>query len=128
MPDPRDPNVSVHARPEFRISEPGEVRKPEHVGVGYLVAPILGQTADAWTTYEALKKGFREGNPLMAPLAGKPAVFALAKVGAGFGFAWLTKRMADKGNARAARGFSAAATFLGVVPAVMNATTMARGR
>jgi len=116
-----DPNISVHARPEFTI---GPVRKPERVGIGYLAAPIIGQVADAWTTAEALRRGFREGNPLLAPIAGKPALLVALKIGAGIGFAAMTNRLAKAGHPRAARGFSVISTFLGVIPAAMNVTTM----
>lgn len=122
-----DPNVSLHAAPEFRITEPGAaVRKPERIGIGYLAAPILGQTADAWTTYEGLKRGFRESNPFMAPFTQRPALFALGKVGAGFAFAFWAKKLADRGHARAGKGLAIAAGFLGVVPAAFNVATMAR--
>jgi hypothetical protein len=94
------------------------------LGVGYLLAPILGQELDAWTTYIALRRGFVEFNPAMKALTGNPILWHLFKLGTGIGLAALANKQFTYGNPRAAKILSLVSGALGVVPGLMNIKTM----
>ena len=50
------------------------------IGLGWEIAPVVGQVADGVTTVIALRKGYKEGNPLMAKVTGDLATFAALKL------------------------------------------------
>lgn len=119
-----DPNISLHAAPEFQI---GARRKTDSadIGLGYVIAPGIGQAADAITTVVALRRGYVEGNPVMAHVTGNPGLFVGLKLAAGLGFGFVTKALAKR-SPRAARAFSVVTSFLGFVPAALNVKAMGR--
>lgn len=90
------------------------------------VAPLAGQLSDYTTTRYWTTRGLAEGNPIVAPVVGRPSVFLALKLGAGLGMGLAVKALQDKGHRKAARVVSIVGTVLGAGPAIHNIIQGAR--
>lgn len=77
------------------------------VSLGWKVFAVSGQLADAGSTLAATRDGGHEANPVLKPIAGKPAVLLATKAGLGVGLAALGNWLAHKGHPRAGKAVCA---------------------
>lgn len=72
-----------------------------------LLAQPAAQAFDAYSTGKAMEGGgAREGNPAVAPIAGKSAALMATKVGLGIGTALASQLLAKKGHRTLAKIFA----------------------
>lgn len=90
------------------------------VSLGWKVFAVSGQLADAGTTLAGTHDGHHETNPLIAPIAGKPAVLLATKAGLGVGLAALGNWLSHKGHPRAGKAVCAIGGGAGWVAAGWN--------
>ena len=103
---------------------PHDAYDVREVGLGWEIAPIAGQAADTITTALALRKGYREANPIVAHVAGNLTAFAGVKLALAILQHIAVRGLAKTGHPKLARIVSALSFASGVVPAAMNVRTM----
>jgi hypothetical protein len=96
----------------------------EHEGLHKVdkAAPIVGQVADAVSTIVVIKKGGKEQNPFMRPIAGNAPVLLVVKAAVGVMFAASGEVLAKNGHRKLGKGLAWFGAALGFGAAAHNMT------
>ena len=113
---------------DFAISCEAQERQPDTAFRVMRVAMLAGTSADAITTITGLRRGLREGNPMMRSVVESPVALVAVKAGSFVAMDYLLGKLAKRGNRKAAlvTGFIVAGMYSTV--AVHNARLQRRAQ
>lgn len=97
-----------------------EYKRRHSLPLPWLLAPILGQVADAASTTASLRSGNRELNPMVAPFADNPLQLMAVKAGVGGIGALMSHLIAKKFGSGAGKATAGTLAGMGAVPAAWN--------